>query len=566
MRAINRHPSRTLRVALALLPFVALLIAYVIGSQIRLAENPNDKLLPSFASMGEAVKAYAFEEDPRTGDYRLWSDTAASLTRLLIGLAISAVFALAVGVLIGVLPIAGATFGPFVAVLSMVPPLALLPILFIVMGLGEASKIALIVIGTTLKLIRDIALRVGDIPREQLIKAQTLGASTPQIASRVVLPQIMPQAYRFRAAGDRPGLAFPHRRRSDRGGFGPRISHLPGTPVSFDGRDPALRGVDHAARLCHGSQPPAPSAQGLSLVRAGESGMSAIVFDKVWKEYGDNVVLEQIDLTIEPRAFLVLVGPSGCGKTTFLRMLLGEEKPTRGEILLDGQPLKPEPGADRGVVFQRYSVFPHLTALQNVVIGREFELSGCFGRLFGAKRRAARDEAQDLLSAVGLSGHEDKYPCALSGGMQQRLALAQALMRKPKVLLLDEPFGALDPGIRADIHVLMKRIWNDAAPHRGDGDARSAGSLRARHAHRRIRTPPQPAGGAGTLWDTADRRGHRRFGDGRNDHQGPRSLAEEDPPAMAMAPPRARRPDRCWRPRCSRQSRPTSCQAASTGP
>lgn len=193
MRAINRHPSRTLRVALALLPFVALLIAYLIGSQIRLAENPNDKLLPSFASMGEAVKAYAFEEDPRTGEYLLWSDTAASLTRLLIGLAISAVFALAVGVLIGVLPIAGATFGPFVAVLSMVPPLALLPILFIVMGLGEASKIALIVIGTTLKLIRDIALRVGDIPREQLIKAQTLGASTGQIASRVVLPQIMPR-------------------------------------------------------------------------------------------------------------------------------------------------------------------------------------------------------------------------------------------------------------------------------------------------------------------------------------------------------------------------------------
>jgi NitT/TauT family transport system permease protein len=103
------------------------------------------------------------------------------------------VFALVVGILIGLLPIAGATFGPFVAVLSMVPPLALLPILFIVMGLGEASKITLIVVGTTLKLIRDIALRVGDIPREQLIKAQTLGASTAQIASRIVLPQILPR-------------------------------------------------------------------------------------------------------------------------------------------------------------------------------------------------------------------------------------------------------------------------------------------------------------------------------------------------------------------------------------
>jgi NitT/TauT family transport system ATP-binding protein len=189
--------------------------------------------------------------------------------------------------------------------------------------------------------------------------------------------------------------------------------------------------------------------------------MSAIVFDKVWKEYGDHVVLEQIDLEIEPRAFLALVGPSGCGKTTFLRMLLGEETPTRGAILLADKPLKPEPDFDRGVVFQRYSVFPHMTAIENVMVAREFELSGPFGRLFGAKGRAARAEARELLAAVGLSGHEDKYPAALSGGMQQRLALAQALMRQPKVLLLDEPFGALDPGIRADIHVLMRRIWND---------------------------------------------------------------------------------------------------------
>ncbi|WP_414462859.1 ABC transporter ATP-binding protein [Hyphomicrobium sp. B1] len=190
--------------------------------------------------------------------------------------------------------------------------------------------------------------------------------------------------------------------------------------------------------------------------------MSAIVFDKVWKEYGDHVVLEQIDLRIAPRAFVALVGPSGCGKTTFLRMLLGEEKPTRGKITVAGQPLKPEPDADRGVVFQRYSVFPHLTVLGNVVIGREFEKSGGLGRLFGPKRRQAEEEARELLKAVGLSGNEKKYPSALSGGMQQRLALAQALMRRPKILLLDEPFGALDPGIRADIHVLMRRIWNES--------------------------------------------------------------------------------------------------------
>jgi NitT/TauT family transport system ATP-binding protein len=189
--------------------------------------------------------------------------------------------------------------------------------------------------------------------------------------------------------------------------------------------------------------------------------MNAIVFDKVWKEYGDHVVLEQINLEIQPRSFVALVGPSGCGKTTFLRMLLGEERPTRGSITVAGEPLKPEPDSDRGVVFQRYSVFPHLTVLGNVIIGREFERAGGLGRLYGGARKQVEEEARELLAEVGLSDHETKYPSALSGGMQQRLALAQAVMRKPSVLLLDEPFGALDPGIRADIHVLMRRLWNE---------------------------------------------------------------------------------------------------------
>jgi NitT/TauT family transport system ATP-binding protein len=199
----------------------------------------------------------------------------------------------------------------------------------------------------------------------------------------------------------------------------------------------------------------------VSLVCFGEAAMSAIVFDDVWKEYGDHIVLERITLEVASRAFIALVGPSGCGKTTFLRMLLGEESPTRGRILIDGEPLKPEPDADRGVVFQRYSVFPHLTVLQNVLLGRELQTARLTGRLFGAAKRAATEEAMALLAEVGLSGHESKYPAALSGGMQQRLALAQAIMRGPKILLLDEPFGALDPGIRADIHVLMKRLWNE---------------------------------------------------------------------------------------------------------
>ena len=189
--------------------------------------------------------------------------------------------------------------------------------------------------------------------------------------------------------------------------------------------------------------------------------MSEIVIDKVWKEYGEQIVLEKISLTIPSRAFVALVGPSGCGKTTFLKLLLGEEQPSRGSITLDGKPLSPEPGPDRGVVFQRYSVFPHLTVLGNVLLGKELEASKFRGRLFGAKRREAIALAQQLIAEVGLAGSETKYPAQLSGGMQQRLALAQALIMRPKVLLLDEPFGALDPGIRAEIHVLMKRLWHE---------------------------------------------------------------------------------------------------------
>ncbi|MGB0750285.1 MAG: ATP-binding cassette domain-containing protein, partial [Magnetospiraceae bacterium] len=120
-----------------------------------------------------------------------------------------------------------------------------------------------------------------------------------------------------------------------------------------------------------------------------------------------------------------------------------------------------EPGPDRGVVFQRYSVFPHLTVLQNVILGAEFEASPFSGRLFGAAKRAAEERAMDLLESVSLSAARDKYPAALSGGMQQRLAIAQTLMKSPKVLLLDEPFGALDPGTRSDMHELILRLWQE---------------------------------------------------------------------------------------------------------
>jgi len=120
-----------------------------------------------------------------------------------------------------------------------------------------------------------------------------------------------------------------------------------------------------------------------------------------------------------------------------------------------------EPDAERGIVFQRYSVFPHLTVLGNVMLARELKGSKVLGRLFGARRRAAQEEALALLSQVGLDNAQDRYPSELSGGMQQRLALAQSLIARPRILLLDEPFGALDPGIRHDMHKLVTTLWRE---------------------------------------------------------------------------------------------------------
>lgn len=180
------------------------------------------------------------------------------------------------------------------------------------------------------------------------------------------------------------------------------------------------------------------------------------------KEYGATVVLEKLNLTVAEGEFCTLVGTSGCGKTTFLRMLLGEETPTRGSLLLDGQPLPAEPGPDRGIVFQRYSVFPHLSVLDNVALGLELARSRVLGRLFGSAKRQARDEAAAMLAQVGLGHALQRYPSELSGGMQQRVAIAQALIKKPRILLLDEPFGALDPGIRADMHQLVLRLWKES--------------------------------------------------------------------------------------------------------
>ena len=178
---------------LVALPFLAVFLAYAIGSSIRLAENPSDKLLPAPSTIAATAERLFTTPDRRSEKILLWHDTSASLIRLGLGVSISAALATILGLLIGLLPHVRATLAGFVAVVSMIPPLAVLPILFIVFGLGELSKVVLIIVGILPFLVRDLSQRVLEIPREMIVKAETLGASSWVIARRVALPQLMPR-------------------------------------------------------------------------------------------------------------------------------------------------------------------------------------------------------------------------------------------------------------------------------------------------------------------------------------------------------------------------------------
>jgi ABC-type nitrate/sulfonate/bicarbonate transport system ATPase subunit len=165
--------------------------------------------------------------------------------------------------------------------------------------------------------------------------------------------------------------------------------------------------------------------------------------------HGETLALQATDLTVAENDFITILGPSGCGKSTLLRIVAGLDHPTSGEVQLDGKRIT-GPGPDRGMVFQSYTLFPWLTVLDNV----------CFGlRERGMPRSQQVEIARDFVAKVGLAGFEQHFPKQLSGGMQQRTALARALANKPRVLLMDEPFGALDHQTRELMQELLLGIW-----------------------------------------------------------------------------------------------------------
>lgn len=159
--------------------------------------------------------------------------------------------------------------------------------------------------------------------------------------------------------------------------------------------------------------------------------------------------VEGVNLDVRPGEFMAVVGPSGCGKSTLLDLLAGLSEPTSGQILLDGKPIS-GPGLDRGIVFQQYALFPWRTAQANIEFGLE-------AKGYGVRER--RDWARHYLELVGLAGFENRYPHELSGGMKQRVAIARSLAFDPEVLLMDEPFAALDAQTRESLQAELLRIW-----------------------------------------------------------------------------------------------------------
>lgn len=174
---------------------------------------------------------------------------------------------------------------------------------------------------------------------------------------------------------------------------------------------------------------------------------------QVCKHYGhaaqQKLVLDQISFDLHSGQFVALVGSSGSGKSTVMRLIAGLERPSSGNICIDGQPVR-GPGSDRGMVFQKYSLYPWLTAAQNVAFGMELQQR---------PRQEIRERTAYFLEVVGLADAARSLPRELSGGMQQRVAIARALAAEPKVLLLDEPFGALDIQIRESMQEFLHQLW-----------------------------------------------------------------------------------------------------------
>jgi ABC-type nitrate/sulfonate/bicarbonate transport system ATPase subunit len=378
-------------------------------------------------------------------------DIAVTIWRVVGGFALAAVIGVPLGILMGAFKPVEAFLEPFVSFARYLPASAFIPLLILWAGLGEMQKLLVIFIGSFFQLVIMVSVAVGSVRRDLVEAAYALGGTAfgdrePRAAAGL-------GAGHRRDPAARPGLGLDlrDRGRADRVLVGHRAydRRQSGSP---EHRPDHLRHHGHQgdrARLRLPFQGAEPAALPL------EPGLSGLVLEGVSRTFAGargapaTRALEPTNLKVPDNDFVAILGPSGCGKSTLLRIVAGLDRPSTGRVLLDGQEVS-GPGPDRGMVFQSYTLFPWLSVARNIAFGLR-------------ERGVAAAERERIVAAyvakVGLTGFERHYPKQLSGGMQQRTAIARALANEPLILLLDEPFGALDNQTRSLMQELLLTIW-----------------------------------------------------------------------------------------------------------
>ena len=423
------------------------------------------RFVPAPLNVLNSLKEWMFGPvgaSPYSGTW--FTHAANSFYRVIGGFLIASVFGVVLGCIIGWSRLTSDLLDPIIQIIRPIPITAWVPFAVIFFGIRDGSAFFLIALGAFFPIVVNTAAGVAGTPKLLVRAARMLGIRKQNILPRVVLPSAMPYIFTGLRLGIGLCVGVGDRRRDDGREVGPRFCNVGCLLFPAHGhhhrRDAERRPAWIPQRSRHQSDRksrPALEPRPMSTTaRKATSGSPRIVARGLRKEFVDIsrqaqvVALSNIDLDIGEDEFLTILGPSGCGKSTLLNIIAGFEHATDGEVRLDGQTIR-DPGPDRGVVFQEYALFPWLNVVQNI----EFGL-----RERGVPKAERKVRVTRQISAVGLDGFEDRFPQELSGGMRQRVALARVLVNDPKILLMDEPFAALDAQTRTIMQTELLRVWS----------------------------------------------------------------------------------------------------------
>ncbi|CAE7860251.1 unnamed protein product [Symbiodinium microadriaticum] len=515
--------SKRTRIICFILGISALCVGYEILSYHQHQKNPNDTTIPSFGQLVEGFrtvttpeekendlrKAFGLEEKKEVWSDRftktlLYQDFTATYARLFKGLFWGCVVSIVIGILMGCYEWLEALLLPPLSLLSYIPGTAMYAVFFAIVSTGEPLFVAMISFGIMPILTKSIYLSAKhDVHDEEINKAYTLGASNFEVAWNVVTPQIMPKLLDSVRLQIGPAMVFliAAEMLTAQVGFGYQMrlrSRMLDMNIVYDYllilgeevmKEVTIKVPEALAKEflklaekcsddmgnagCNDYEMPntQDSRDLIDMAGADNCGkrpwMNNIVLDikNVSQWFGDNRVLHELNLQVVRGQFMALVGGSGCGKSTLLRAILGTVPQKAGEILIDGNPVK-GPNRNVGVVYQRYGLYQFLTAEQNVAFGPMLDETSLLQRCFmpwswWPQRKKHLEEAREFLTKFKLGHAHKHYPNELSGGMQQRVAIAQALIMRPKILLLDEPFGALDEATREELQQMLLILYQE---------------------------------------------------------------------------------------------------------